>query len=224
MSFAYPLGLLGLVSLPVILALHLLRERQRRYMVSHLELWSFLEQAVTGPRIRRLPLTTILLLDLALATLFSLAWAQPSLMLPLALPSARQRVIVVDVSSSMRAAEGLTSRLERAKTAALAIVEDSGPQDPLTLVTFGQKARLLVDNELAADAGLAEQITALQAGETGAAGSLQEALALGEFDPGPRAAGRVYGNQRWQLPLRAAGNAGQLCLSDRLALCRYGAR
>ena len=77
MSFNNPLGLLGLVSIPVILALHMFRERQNRYVVSSLKLWDFLEPEVHGNKARRIPFSWLLVLDLLAAIFLSLAWSQP---------------------------------------------------------------------------------------------------------------------------------------------------
>lgn len=184
MSFANLFGLLGLLSLPVIVGLHLLRERQRRVVVSHLGLWAFLEREVQGPRALRIPLTWLLLLDLGIAALLSLAWAQPRLALRLPIPPARHLVILIDVSSSMRALDGTSNRFAQARVEALRLIDGRGAQDVVTLLTFGQRATLLADSRSAGFPALVERLNALAAGETSLAdgdqaAALQAALASG---------------------------------------------
>ena len=178
MSFLNPVGLLGLLSLPVILILHLLRRRQRRYVVSHLGLWSFLDNEARGPRRRKLPITPILLLDLLIAALLSLAWSQPHVALDLPVNRVRHMVILIDVSTSMGARDTIQqSRLEQAKAEAAALLEDTSQRDVVTVVRFGRQARVIADSRL--DGALVEEkLREIEAGETGSA--LREALALGQ--------------------------------------------
>src|ERR671926_1699852 len=102
MTFLIPLGLLALLSLPLIIILHLLRERRRRVAVPSLLHWLNIPRRPEGERIRRLPLTLLLLLHLLIAGLLGLALGRPQLP---GTPSgtARQTAIVLDTSTSMAA-------------------------------------------------------------------------------------------------------------------------
>lgn len=188
MTFLNPIGLLGLLSLPVVLILHLLRERKRRHLVSNLSLWAFLEAESRSPRFRRIPIHRLLLLDLLIAALLSLAWAQPSIVLAQATPAAHQRILLLDVSTSMRAREGAADRLTLAKRQAAALLNETSSQDVVTVITFGQRAAVLADSRTDGLSRLTEQVQSARAGETaseGAGGVLREALALGQaaLDP-----------------------------------------
>src|SRR4051812_37933405 len=113
MSLLFPLGLLALLLLPIIVVLHLLRERQRRGAGPSLMHWQFVPRRPAGERIRRLPLTLLLLLHLLVAGLLGLALARPQL--AGALGGARQVAIVLDTSTSMAAREGGATRFEQAQ-------------------------------------------------------------------------------------------------------------
>lgn len=178
MNFLFPVGFVGLLSLPVIVVLHLLRERQRRYLVSNLDLWSFLQSEVRGPRVRRLPITWLLFFDLMIAALLSLAWTQPQASLTLPQTAARHRVILLDVSASMLADDGGMSRFERARLDAAKMIADSSRRDLHTLIAFGTHARVVADSRQGGIQALLDELGRLQAGETGSA--LREALALGQ--------------------------------------------
>jgi hypothetical protein len=181
-TFANPLGLIGLLSLPLIIALHLIRERRRRFVVSSLGLWSFLDDQVRGPRPRRIPLTWLLLLDLIAAALFSFALARPRLQVSLPVFNARHLVIVLDVSTSMRARDGLDDRFSQAKAEAASLLVSAGRRDVVTLVAFGRAPQWIGDSRQEDAAALIGRIEALKAGETGdpRRGALQAALLLGE--------------------------------------------
>jgi len=179
MSFLNPFAFIGLLSLPVIVYLHLRREHHRRAVVSHLALWAFLDQELRGPRRRRIPLTWLLLLDLAAAALLTLAWAQPRLELALPVFDARHRIVLLDVSTSMRARAGVATRFEAAQVEALSLVESAGPRDIVTVIAFGRRPYLVGDSRQIERGALAAAVRALRAGESGPS-ALAQALALGQ--------------------------------------------
>jgi hypothetical protein len=162
MSLLQPLGLLGLLALPVIVVLHLLHDRNRYAVVPSLALWRWLERQVRGPRLRRPPITAVLLLQLAAAGLLSLALARPRLDL-LAGPAVFQRLIlVVDVSTSMSAADAAPSRLSRAQSQAGLLLAGLSENDSAVLISAGVRPRLLSDSRLAGLTGLLAELAALQ--------------------------------------------------------------
>ncbi|MEJ2759605.1 MAG: BatA domain-containing protein, partial [Anaerolineales bacterium] len=67
MRFLYPFGLLGLITIPVIIGLHLHLERNRRVLVSSMFLWQFLDAKFQGQKPRFVRFTWLLLLDVSLA-------------------------------------------------------------------------------------------------------------------------------------------------------------
>lgn len=197
MTFLNPLGLIGLLALPIIVILHLLRERQRPHVVSDLGLWAFLDTQARGARTRRVPITRLLLLDLLVAALISLAWAQPSLAIELPGEQAKHLVIVLDVSASMLAEEagvGGASRFARAQIQAAGLADEAGPDDRVTVITFGRQARLVYDSRTSGEQNSAQvALLALDAGESGASGAaLQEALAVGQAALDPDLLAKFY--------------------------------
>jgi Ca-activated chloride channel family protein len=177
LTFANTLGLLGLLSLPLIAVLHMLRERQRRYVVSSLHLWAFLEPEVRGSRFRKVPLTLLFILDMAIATLLCLALARPQVRLDLPLRDTRHSVILLDVSTSMLARDVIPSRFSQATIDIAAQLNSLGPRDTATLITFGNRAHWIADTRQDGLQEILSQLNQIQAGETGAA--LDEALAIG---------------------------------------------
>jgi len=136
MTFLLPFGLLALLTLPIILVLHLLRERRRRVAVPSLLHWLNIPRQPEGERIRRLPLTLLLLLHLLIAGLLALALSQPQLA---GAPrgAARQTVIILDTSTSMAARAGTTTRFAEAQARAEALLRALRPGDRATLIAAG---------------------------------------------------------------------------------------
>lgn len=167
MSLLQPLGLLGLLSLPVIVLLHLLHDRNRYAVVPSLALWRWLEREVRGPRLRRPPLTAVLLLQLAAAALLSLALARPRLDV-LAGPAVFERLIlVVDTSTSMSAGDAAPSRLGRAQSQAALLLAGLGENDSAVLIAGGARPRALADSLHVGLSGLLSELAALRAAGAG---------------------------------------------------------
>lgn len=176
-GFANQIGLLGLLSLPFILILHLLRQRRRHYEVSSLSLWSFLEVEVRGSRMQRIPFTLLLLLHLLIATLLSLAWAQPQVQLQSPVKEVRHILLLLDVSASMRARDVAPSRFAQAKADALALLRELDDSDTATVVAFGSNPTLIGDSRDMLFQELLSRLSALEAGEAQTV-AFQDALAM----------------------------------------------
>ncbi len=112
--FVYPLAFLGLLALPALVAIYVLRNRHRPQVVSSLLLWLDVREArAGGPRIRRLQTPLLFFLELLLLVLLALAAAGPHLP---AAEGARPLVVVLDDSFSMLAGgdDSVRSRAVRA--------------------------------------------------------------------------------------------------------------
>src|SRR5687768_8613637 len=136
LSFANPWGLLALLAVPAIIAIHLYRRRFPRMAVAGTFLWGGeTEVRDTGRTRDRLPLTATLLLELLAATLLALVLAQPRLGSTGRVP---HLVVVLDDSASMGAERGEAGSV---RDAAVAEVEkrvgDLGRRAVITLVTTG---------------------------------------------------------------------------------------
>ena len=180
MTFLLPLGLLALLTLPIILLLHLLRERRRRVAVPSLLHWQNLPRKREGERIRRLPLTLLLLLHLLFATLIGLALGWPQLAGALG-GAARQIAIVIDTSTSMAARDGASTRFALARERARAALSGMGSGDRAILIAAGPTARVVASGT-GDPAALLDALGQLRPGGTGTdmAGALT--LAEAAFD------------------------------------------
>ncbi len=111
--FLYPLALFGLLGVPALLAIYLLRNRYRRVPVSSLMLWVDVRQSREGgTRVRRLQTPLLLFLELLAVVLLSLAAAGPHVRTA---EAALPLVVVLDDSFSMLAGEPDSGRNRAAK-------------------------------------------------------------------------------------------------------------
>lgn len=186
MSFLLPLGLLALLALPIIVLLHILRERRRRVPVPSLLLWANLPRRVDGERSRRLPLTLLLLLHLLVATLLGIALGGPQIAGALA-PDARHTALILDTSTSMAAIDGSMNRFDQARQRARSIIASLPPGDRVTLITAGPRAQIVASGE--DPLPIIAMLDRLQPGGVGAA--IDEALTLAEATLDPQFSRRI---------------------------------
>jgi hypothetical protein len=179
MSLLAPLGLIALVTLPVIIALHFRRERLRRVAVPSLLLWQQLATNSGKQRKVMLPVTLLLLLHLLAAGLLALALAEPQWVSELLGGGTQHTVVVVDTSTSMAAQESsAATRLDRAREQVRSLVDAMGMNDTLSLVTAGAQARFITTSGFSNRAALLAALDELQA--TGTGTDLVRALTLAQ--------------------------------------------
>src|ERR1041385_704180 len=114
MSFLSPLALIGLLFVPLVVAMYLLKLRRDDAVVPSTLLWqrlvADLEANAPWQRIRR---SLLLLLQLLLVLLLAFVAARPSIERPAGL--AGDVVVVIDTSASMAANDGPRTRLDEGK-------------------------------------------------------------------------------------------------------------
>ncbi len=145
MNLLAPAGLLGLLLLPIVLAIHLWRIRHRRYEVSSTLLWSQVLRHQPLRRPRHLPSRyVLLLLQLAALAAGALALSRPSWV---AAGAHRHLVVAVDTSLAMSATDVRPNRLDRARAEVQALIDGLQPGDAMTLVDAGTEPRYLVTSD-----------------------------------------------------------------------------
>lgn len=142
MEFANPLGLLGLLALPTIIAIHLYHRRFPPLLVAGLHMWGAEVRVPTAGRKReRLPISSSLILELLAALLLTMVLAQPRL-------SDSGKVVhliaVLDNSASMSAV-GVSGTSSRGRAAAeLAERMKAAPRGSrVTLILTGHRPVML---------------------------------------------------------------------------------
>jgi Ca-activated chloride channel family protein len=176
MPFATPLALLGLLFLPVVVAMYLLKLRREETVVPSTLLWNRLvadvEANAPWQRLRR---SLLLLLQLLLVLILAFLAARPFLERPAGL--ARDLVLIVDASASMAATDVVPSRIEAAREAAIAALRDLPNGGKVSVIAAGRTARIVASGTT--DLGRVRQ--AIESIEPATAtGDLGDALRLGE--------------------------------------------
>lgn len=180
MSFGFPLGLLALLAMPAVLALHLFRRKRTVRAVSALFLFdtAFLDTE-GGSTPKPLRVTWSLLLELLLALLLGLAIAEPRFVR--AKPP--HLVVVLDGTSSMEAVGAMgASALARARRALADRVRELPGDARVSLVLAAGAEPVIVLGPRAPKALLTEALATVRAAGFGAAGvgtGLDEAIKRG---------------------------------------------
>ncbi|HEU0113844.1 MAG TPA: VWA domain-containing protein, partial [Thermomicrobiales bacterium] len=185
MSLLVPLGLLALLSLPVIVVLHMRNVTPQPRPIPSLRFWLAAEPRTTEQtRFRRPPITLLLILQLLIAAALALALARPATSqamaaLGLSLRSEpRHLILLIDGSTSMSALDTPDgrSRFEAARTEALRELADLREGDVASVLVLGTRTLSFSATDAASLGALRDRIAAVT--PPGGRADLDAALAL----------------------------------------------
>ena len=184
MSFLYPLGLLGLIGIPILIAVYLIKNRYTEQTIASTYLWRLSERFLK----RRNPLSRItgiisLILQLLLVATVSLAVAHPIIVLP---GAAYEYCFIIDGSASMNMAENGVTRFDLAKEEILEIARDAKGGSTFTVVYVGDTTEVVVEKGDDA-AKLADRLKTLKASDCTVNYTEAIGVAQGYFDENPSA-------------------------------------
>ncbi len=154
MSFLYPLGLLGLIGVPVVILIYILKNKYNEQTIPSTYLWILSEKFFK----RRNPLSGLtgiinLILQILMVIFISFAIARPIFVLP---ASASEYCFVLDCSGSMNMTKEGETRFSLAKEEIEDIIRKSSGGSTYTLVTADSNANTVY--ERIADKKLALQM------------------------------------------------------------------
>ena len=132
MSFMHPLGLLGLIGIPIIILIYILRNKYNEQTVTSTYIWKLSDKFLK----RRNPLSGLtgiiaLILQILTVAAISLAIARPVFVLP---GAANDYCFVLDASSSMSMENGRQTRFELAKDEIIDVIKSSKDGSSYTLI------------------------------------------------------------------------------------------
>ena len=184
MPFTTPLALLGLLFIPAVIAMYLLKLRRDEAVVPSTLLWTRLVSDVeANAPWQKLKRSLLLLLQLLLVVILALLAARPFFERPAGL--ARDIVLVMDVSASMGATDVAPDRLTAAKLAATEALRDLPTGGKVSVIAAGRSARIVVNEstDLSRVRQAIESITVTQStGDLGDALELASKLAARSGD------------------------------------------
>lgn len=135
MKFNYPLGLLGLIAIPILILIYIILNKYTEQTVTSTYLWTLSERFLK----RRNPISMIagiisLILQILAITMISLAIAQPVIVLP---NSANSYCFVLDGSGSMNMTQNGKSRFDIGRENIAGIIKNSVNGSTYTLIFAG---------------------------------------------------------------------------------------
>lgn len=135
MSFLYPLGLLGLIGIPILIIIYIIKTKYTEQTVASTYLWLLSERFLK----RKNPFSKIsgiisLILQILAITLISFGIAHPMFTLP---GAAYEYVFILDASASMHMEENGQTRFDKAKAQIEQTIEDATGGSRYTLVMMG---------------------------------------------------------------------------------------
>lgn len=143
MTFLYPIGLLGLIGIPILIIVYLIKNRYTEQTVASTYLWRLSERFLK----RRNPLSKItgiisLILQLLLVATVSLAVAHPTVILP---GAAYEYCFILDGSASMNMSMDGVSRFELAKEEILEVIDTAKDGSTFTVVFVGETTETIIE-------------------------------------------------------------------------------
>ena len=182
MTFLYPIGLLGLIGIPILIIVYLIKNRYTEQTVASTYMWRLSERFLK----RRNPLSKItgiisLVLQLLLVAAVSLAVAHPTVILR---GAAYEYCFILDGSASMGMSKDGVTRFELAKEEILDVIGSAKDGSTFTVVLVGETTETLIEKS-DSPAKVSDRLAALSpsgctVGYTDAIG-----VAQGYFDDNP---------------------------------------
>jgi hypothetical protein len=155
MSFLQPLALALLALLPIIILLHMLRIRRQQLRLPSTYFWERAMRDIREqPKLRRPPVTLLLILQLLIAALAAFALSRPMVYGALAGGEfqASHTLLLLDASASMQTTDVAPSRFAAARSQADGLLAGLDPAATATLIRMGVTPRIIYTGE---DLGLA---------------------------------------------------------------------
>lgn len=139
MTLMHPLGLLGLLAIPVLILIYIIKSKYTEQVISSTYLWTLSERFLK----RKNPIKTItgiisLILQILAVVLISVALAHPVFILK---GRANDYCFILDGSGSMNAVENGTTRFDEAKAQASRIISSAANGSTYTLIVTGDAAK-----------------------------------------------------------------------------------
>ncbi len=161
MNFLYPLGLLGLIGIPILIIIYIIKSKYAEQTVASTYLWTLSERFLK----RKKPVSPIagiisLILQMLAVAAISLIIARPIITVP---GSAKEYCFILDSSGSMNMQDDGATRFDRAKDKIESIVKSSTSGSRYTLVSVSDITTTVFD-KLTDKKEALELISALKCG------------------------------------------------------------
>ncbi|MDE5565837.1 MAG: VWA domain-containing protein, partial [Anaeroplasmataceae bacterium] len=141
MSFLYPLGFLGLLGIPILILIYILKNKYTEQVISSTYIWNLSEKFLKNRKpISKLSGIISLILQILVVIAISIGIAHPKFILA---NQARDYCFILDGSASMNTVQSGTTRLELGKEKIKDIIKNSVDGSKYTLIHLGDSARVI---------------------------------------------------------------------------------
>ncbi len=143
MRFLYPLGLLGLLGIPILIIIYIIKNKYTEQIVPSTYLWTLSEKFLP----KKKPISLIsgiisLILQIIAVIIVSLLISQPIITLP---NTAKDYCFILDASGSMNFETGKQTRIELGKDRIEEIIFDSKNGSTYTLIYVGDTSKVVYE-------------------------------------------------------------------------------
>ncbi len=143
MRFGYPLGLIGLIGIPILIIIYIIKNKYTEQTIASTYLWRLSNQFLP----KRKPISALsgiicLILQILTVLIISLLIAHPIISIPNA---AKEYCFIIDASGSMNMVVEDTTRFEIGKDKIEEVITSSADGSKYTLVYVGSTARVIYE-------------------------------------------------------------------------------
>ena len=143
MSFLYPIGLLGLIGIPILIIIYIIKSKYTEQTVASTYLWTLSERFLKRKNpISRLTGLISLILQILIVTAISFAIAHPVFTLK---GSANEYCFILDASGSMQIQDDGVTRFDQAKDKIAQTIEDAADGSCYTLIYMGNTTNFVYE-------------------------------------------------------------------------------
>ena len=145
MSLLYPLGLLGLLAIPVLIIIYIIKSKYTEQVIASTYLWELSEKFLKKRRrISRFAGLISLLLQIFAVILISVAIAHPVFVIP---GAANDYCFILDASGSMNIVSNGKMRFDAGKDEIRSVISGSAEGSAYTLICSGDTNDVIFENE-----------------------------------------------------------------------------
>ena len=145
MKFLYPLGLLGLLCIPVLILIYILKNKYVEKIVSSTYIWNLSEKFLKKKKpLKKITDLISLVLQVITVLVLSISIAHPVFTIP---NSAENVCFVLDISGSMNINNGSITRFEKGKQKIVELVNSSSNGSTFTLITASKETKVILEKE-----------------------------------------------------------------------------
>lgn len=144
MSFVFPLGLLGLLGIPVLILVYIIKSKYTEQVIPSTYLWELSEKFLKRKKpVSRVTGIISLILQILIVLMIAVTIAHPVFTVP---NSAREYCFILDGTGSMNAEAGKETRFARAKDEINSLIKNSRSGSNYALVFIGDTTYSVFEN------------------------------------------------------------------------------